>query len=80
MFGKPMRREVGEAQYFGPELALIVLLSGLLWKKSPGVPFDGDSESCLRILIGRTVMEIRSKEILAKKFSRPKFWPIWGYI
>ncbi|KAF0150120.1 MAG: hypothetical protein FD188_3485, partial [Ignavibacteria bacterium] len=35
--------------------------------------FDADSESGVRILIGRTVTEIRSSEILPKKFSRPDF-------
>ena len=37
----------------------------------PGVTFDADSESGVRILIGRTVTEIRPPEILSKKFSRP---------
>ena len=35
------------------------------------VIFYADSESGVRILIGRTVTEIRSPEILPVKFSRP---------
>ena len=38
-----------------------------------GVIFDADSESGVRIFIGRTVTEIRSPEILPNKFSRPHF-------
>ena len=37
----------------------------------PEVIFDADSESGVRILIGRTVMEIRSPQILSVNFSRP---------
>ena len=44
----------------------------LIWgRKAPGVIFDADSESAVRILNGRTVTEIRSPEILPEKFSRP---------
>ena len=56
-----------------PEVAAIVLLMGLGVRKPPGVTFDADSGSGVRILIGRTVTEIRSPEILPEKFSRPDF-------